>query len=105
MGKVWIVEILTRLMITGSFGKVYLAHHIMTRTKVNTISRCYGVTLQVVIKAAEKHETDGLAREIYHHRRLRHPHITKLYEVIHTEKNVWLVLEYCHGNFKILSND
>jgi len=52
----------------------------------------------VVIKAADKFETEGLAREIYHHRRLRHPHITKLYEVIHTEKHVWLVLEYCPGN-------
>lgn len=50
-----------------------------------------------MIKAAEKFETEGLAREIYHHRRLRHPHITRLYEVIHTEKHVWLVLEYCHG--------
>jgi len=51
----------------------------------------------VVIKAADKFQTEGLAREIYHHRRLRHPHITKLYEVIHTEKHVWLVLEYCPG--------
>jgi serine/threonine protein kinase len=50
-----------------------------------------------VVKAADKFETEGLAREIYHHRRLRHPYITRLYEVIHTEKNVWLVLEYCHG--------
>jgi len=50
-----------------------------------------------VVKAADKFETEGLAREIYHHRRLRHPHITRLYEVVHTEKYVWLVLEYCHG--------
>jgi len=57
--------------------------------------------LQVVVKAAEKFETEGLAREIYHHRRLRHPHITRLYEVIHTENNVWLVLEYCHGKLAL----
>ena len=75
----------------------------MTKTKVCILSRrfrCLRIDtwgLQVVVKAADKFETEGLAREIYHHRRLRHPHITRLYEVIHTEKNVWLVLEYCHG--------
>lgn len=50
---------------------------------------------QVVLKSTPKSEAANLAREIHHHRRLHHPHITQLYEVIITEEKVWLVLEMC----------
>ena len=52
--------------------------------------------LQVVLKSAKKDDAN-LAREIHHHRQFIHPHIARLYEVIVTEKLVWLVLEYCPG--------
>jgi serine/threonine protein kinase len=51
---------------------------------------------QVVLKSAKKDDAN-LAREIHHHRQFIHPHIARLYEVIVTEKLVWLVLEYCPG--------
>lgn len=65
----------------GSFGKIYLAVHNFTRSKV-------------VLKAASKNDPQ-LVREIHHHRLFKHPHIAQFYEFIITESRVWLVLEYC----------
>ncbi|KAI9039091.1 non-specific serine/threonine protein kinase [Aspergillus affinis] len=76
---------LGRLIGKGSFGKVYLANHKLTNGS------------KVVLKSSDKEDTN-LAREIHHHRQFLHPHITRLYEVIVTEKLVWLVLEYCPGD-------
>ncbi|KAL4914034.1 hypothetical protein BDW62DRAFT_204974 [Aspergillus aurantiobrunneus] len=76
---------LGRLIGKGSFGKVYLASHKLTNHS------------KVVLKSSDK-EDMNLAREIHHHRQFLHPHIARLYEVIVTEKLVWLVLEYCPGD-------
>ncbi|KAF2831934.1 kinase-like protein [Ophiobolus disseminans] len=76
---------LGKLIGKGSFGKVYLASH-----KLSNGSK-------VVLKSAKKDDAN-LAREIHHHRQFIHPHIARLYEVIVTEKLVWLVLEYCPGD-------
>ncbi|KAL4881486.1 hypothetical protein BJY04DRAFT_189082 [Aspergillus karnatakaensis] len=76
---------LGRLIGKGSFGKVYLASHKLTNGS------------KVVLKSSNK-EDPNLAREIHHHRQFLHPHIARLYEVIVTEKLVWLVLEYCPGD-------
>ncbi|KAL4896439.1 hypothetical protein BDV59DRAFT_170651 [Aspergillus ambiguus] len=74
-----------RLIGKGSFGKVYLASHKLTNGS------------KVVLKSSDKEDTN-LAREIHHHRQFLHPHIARLYEVIVTEKLVWLVLEFCPGD-------
>lgn len=74
-----------RLIGKGSFGKVYLATHKLTNGS------------KVVLKSADKGDAN-LAREVHHHRQFLHPHIARLYEVIVTEKLVWLVLEYCPGD-------
>ncbi|KAJ4409683.1 hypothetical protein N0V85_004065 [Neurospora sp. IMI 360204] len=76
---------LGRLIGKGSFGKVYLATHKLTNGS------------KVVLKSANKDDTN-LAREIHHHRQFVHPHIARLYEVVVTEKLVWMVLEYCPGD-------
>ncbi|EPX72825.1 CAMK/CAMKL protein kinase Ppk16 [Schizosaccharomyces octosporus yFS286] len=66
----------------GSFGKVYLAVHLLTNTKV-------------VLKSSCRKQAVILAREIHHHRRLLHPNITRLYEVICAEDRIYLAMEYC----------
>ncbi|GIK06844.1 hypothetical protein Aspvir_002496 [Aspergillus viridinutans] len=76
---------LGRLIGKGSFGKVYLASHKLTNGS------------KVVLKSSPREDTN-LPREIHHHRQFLHPHIARLYEVIVTEKLVWLVLEYCPGD-------
>ncbi|ORY87560.1 kinase-like domain-containing protein, partial [Protomyces lactucae-debilis] len=68
----------------GSYGHAYQATHKFLGGKV-------------VLKGTPKSEAPTLAREIHHHRRLHHPHVVQLYEVIVTEERVWLVLEHCGG--------
>lgn len=69
---------------TGTYGKVRLGTHRLTSTRV-------------AIKQIPKAMSSALTREIHHHRRLHHPHVTKLYEVIATESSIWLVTELCSG--------
>lgn len=70
-----------KLIGKGSFGKVYLANHKLTRQKV-------------VLKTGEKNDPN-VVREVFYHRQFDFPYITKLFEVIVTENKVWMVLEYC----------
>ncbi|KAF8523280.1 Pkinase-domain-containing protein [Hysterangium stoloniferum] len=68
----------------GSFGTVRMGTHRLTGTRV-------------AIKQVPKAMSAQLTREIHHHRRLHHPHVTQLYEVIATENYIWLVTELCSG--------
>lgn len=52
---------------------------------------------RVAIKQIPKAMSAQLTREIHHHRRLHHPHVVQLYEVIATENHIWLVTELCSG--------
>lgn len=67
----------------GAFGKVYLAQHVLLRTKV-------------VLKCG-KLDDPNIVREIFYHRQLKHRNIVKLYEIIKTESHLWMALEYCEG--------
>ncbi|KZV86894.1 Pkinase-domain-containing protein, partial [Exidia glandulosa HHB12029] len=68
----------------GTYGKVRLGTHRLTGSRV-------------AIKQIPKALSAQLTREIHHHRRLHHPHVTQLYEVIATESYIWLVTELCAG--------
>lgn len=72
-----------RLIGEGAFGKVYLAVHKLTHTKV-------------VLKTGAKSDPN-LVREVFYHRQFKHPHITRLFEVIVAPERIWLVLEWCPG--------
>ncbi|CAB4438486.1 unnamed protein product [Rhizophagus irregularis] len=68
----------------GTYGKVKLATHKLTGQKV-------------AIKIIPKLHAENLTREIHHHRYLHHPNIISLLEVIPTETEIYMVLEYCEG--------
>ena len=68
----------------GTFGKVRLGLHRLTNTRV-------------AIKQIPKAHSASLTREIHHHRRLHHPNVMQLYEVIATEQFIWMVSEICAG--------
>ncbi|SRR5258708_21211870 len=68
----------------GAYGKVRIGTHRLTGTRV-------------AIKQIPKEVSAQLTREIHHHRRLHHPHVTQLYEVIATETSIWLITELCSG--------
>ncbi|WVW84942.1 hypothetical protein I302_106978 [Kwoniella bestiolae CBS 10118] len=75
---------LGRVIGEGTYGSVHIATHRLTGT------RC-------AIKKIPKSFTPHLTREIHHHRRLHHPSIVHLHEIIATESHIWLVTELCSG--------
>ena len=78
---------LSRTLGFGSFGKVKIAEHILTGHKV-----AIKVLNRKKIKAMDMEEK--VRREIKILRLFRHPHIIKLYEVIETKDDIYLVMEY-----------
>ncbi|OAV93380.1 CAMK/CAMKL/MARK protein kinase [Puccinia triticina 1-1 BBBD Race 1] len=76
---------LGRVIGEGSFGTVRLGIHRLTGSRV-------------AIKHIPKSSSPPLlTREIHHHRRLHHPNVVQLYEVIATEHSIWLITELCSG--------
>lgn len=74
----------------GSFGKVKLATHQVTKQEValKIISRK---------KLISRDMAGRVEREIQYLQLLRHPHIIKLYTVITTPQEIIMVLEYAGG--------
>ncbi|KAI9611472.1 hypothetical protein H4Q26_008422 [Puccinia striiformis f. sp. tritici PST-130] len=76
---------LGRVIGEGSFGTVRLGIHRLTGSRV-------------AVKHIPKSSSPPLlTREIHHHRRLHHPNVVQLYEVIATEHSIWLITELCSG--------
>ncbi|XP_062868325.1 serine/threonine-protein kinase MARK2 isoform X3 [Trichomycterus rosablanca] len=73
----------------GNFAKVKLARHVLTGK-------------EVAVKIIDKTQLNAtslqkLFREVRIMKLLNHPNIVKLFEVIETEKNLYLVMEYASG--------
>ncbi|XP_061432783.1 serine/threonine-protein kinase SIK3-like [Lethenteron reissneri] len=73
----------------GNFAVVKLATHIITRAKV-------------AIKIVDKTQLDEenlkkIFREVQIMKMLKHPHIVRLYQVMETERMIYLVTEYASG--------
>ncbi|XP_050985640.1 serine/threonine-protein kinase SIK3 homolog isoform X2 [Labeo rohita] len=73
----------------GNFAVVKLATHIITKAKV-------------AIKIVDKTQLDDenlkkIFREVQIMKMLRHPHIIRLYQVMETERMIYLVTEYASG--------
>ncbi|CCI47099.1 unnamed protein product [Albugo candida] len=74
----------------GSFGKVKLAEHEITGHKV-----AIKILNRNKIRSLDMNEK--VRREISLLRKMRHPHIIRLYEVIDTPTDIFMVLEYVAG--------
>ncbi|XP_044740420.1 uncharacterized protein DDB_G0283357 isoform X2 [Chrysoperla carnea] len=70
----------------GNFAVVRLATHVITNTKVaiKIINKC----------ALDEDNLTKVFREISLLKKLRHKHITRLYQVMETHRNIYLVTEY-----------
>ncbi|KAI8974346.1 kinase-like domain-containing protein [Pilobolus umbonatus] len=66
----------------GTYGKVKKGYHKFTGKPV-------------AIKKINKQHAPMMAREIHHHRQLKHPNILMLYEMITTESHIHIISEYC----------
>lgn len=74
----------------GSFGKVKQAKHILTGVQV-----AIKIINRSKIRSAEM--SDKVRREIQILMMLKHPHIIRLYEVIETPTEIFLVMEFVSG--------
>ncbi|KAL6452360.1 ppk16 Serine/threonine-protein kinase ppk16 [Candida maltosa Xu316] len=63
----------------GSFGKAYLATHVLLN--INVVLKCGLI------------DDPNIVREIYYHKQLKHKNIV----IIKTENHLWIALEYCQG--------
>ena len=78
---------ISRTLGFGSFGKVKIGEHILTGHKV-----AIKILNRKKVKSMDMEEK--VRREIKILRLFRHPHIIKLYEVIETKDDIYLVMEY-----------
>lgn len=74
----------------GTFGKVKLGYHKATREKV---------AIKVLEKARIVDEADiqRVIRELQILKMIRHPHIIQLYEIIETDTEIFLIMEFASG--------
>lgn len=74
----------------GAFGKVKLGHHLITGQKV---------AIKILNKGKIKHMemAEKVRREINILKMCTHPHIIRLYEVIDTPSDIFVIMEYVSG--------
>lgn len=78
----------------GTYGKVKLGYHQITGRRV-------------AIKKISKQHAPLMAREIHHHRQLKHPNIVTLFEILTTESAIYVVCEHCPNGelFDLLTSE
>ncbi|XP_076234918.1 serine/threonine-protein kinase SIK3 isoform X1 [Calliopsis andreniformis] len=73
----------------GNFAVVKMATHVVTKSKV---------AIKIIDKTKLNEENLAkIFREVHIMKRLRHPHIIRLYQVMETEKMIYLVTEFAPG--------
>ncbi|TNM93551.1 hypothetical protein fugu_001727 [Takifugu bimaculatus] len=86
----------------GNFAKVKLARHVLTGKGGSRLKLKPPFCFQVAVKIIDKTQLNSsslqkLFREVRIMKLLNHPNIVKLFEVIETEKTLYLVMEYASG--------
>ena len=74
----------------GTFGKVKLGTHILTGEKV-------AVKVLEKSRIKDKKDVERISREIKILKQLHHPNVVQIYEIIETEKDLYLVMEFVQG--------
>jgi len=82
--------ILGKALGEGTFGKVKLGTHILSGEKV-------AVKVLEKSKIKDKKDVERISREIKILKQLHHPNVVQIYEIIETEKDLFLVMEYASG--------
>ena len=79
-----------RKPLTNSWNLILEATHVPTGVQV---------AIKIINKAKieQKKMDHKVRREIFNLKRFRHPHIIKLYQVIETATDIYLVMEYIDG--------
>lgn len=74
----------------GTFGKVRVGTHLLTEEKV-------AVKILEKDKIVDTNDVDRVSREIHILKVLRHPVVVQLYEIIESENELFLIMEYARG--------
>ena len=75
----------------GSFSKIYYGYHISTKVDV---------AIKRIKLNRSKNIQRLIRREIEVMRKLDHPNIVKLYDVVYNRTTIYIILEYCkNGDF------
>ncbi len=82
--------ILLKTIGKGTFGKVKLAKHILTNEEV-------AIKILEKSKITDDDELNRVNKEIKYLKLLNNPHIVHLYEIVETENNYYIVMEYVSG--------
>ena len=82
--------VLGRTIGEGTFGKVKIGMHELTRARV-------AVKILEKSKIVDVADAERVAREIHILKIVHHPHVVQLYEIIETPKKLYLIMEYASG--------
>ena len=74
----------------GTFGKVRLGRHLITKEFV-------AIKILEKKKINDVSDIERVAREIHILKLIRHPNIVQLYEIIETSDKLYLIMEYASG--------
>ena len=82
--------ILGKVLGEGTFGKVRLGTHTLSGEKA---------AIKILEKSRIKSQKDveRISREIRILKKLHHPNVIQLYEIIENDMSLFLVMEYCPG--------
>jgi 5'-AMP-activated protein kinase catalytic alpha subunit len=72
----------------ATFGKVKQGIHVYTQQKV-------AIKILEKKKIGDVSDVERVTREIHILKIVRHPNIIQLYEIIETEKRLYLIMEHC----------
>ena len=79
--------VLKEIIGEGTFGKVKLGIHVLTQEKV-------AVKILEKRKIVDQDDVNRVNREVQILKRIRHPHIIQLLDLIETEDFIYLIMEY-----------